>query len=125
MLNEIEDTHKIDKTRVYLTGLSMGGYGAWMLGIASPERFAAVVPICGGGQPSLACALKDVPIWAFHGSADPVVPVSETQKMVRALEACGGNVKFTIYPGVTHDSWSQTYADDALWQWLFEQEKGD
>lgn len=76
----------------------MGGYGTWRLAAAQPHRFAAIAPICGGGNPEDACKLKNLPVWAFHGARDGVVPLSESEKMVEALTKCGGNVKFTVYP---------------------------
>jgi predicted peptidase len=118
LLDSVLADHAVDLNRVYLTGLSMGGYGAWALGIAHPEMFAAVAPVCGGGEPDRVCALKNVPVWAFHGDADTVVELSESEKMVDALQACGGDVKFTIYPGVAHDSWTQTYANPELYDWF-------
>jgi predicted peptidase len=118
LLDHILATHAVDPTRVYLTGLSMGGYGVWALGSAYPDLFAAIAPICGGGDVDTVCALKDVPVWAFHGDLDTVVLLSESQKLVDALQACGGNVQLTIYPGIKHDSWTQTYDNPALYQWF-------
>jgi predicted peptidase len=121
LLDEIVASYAVDVDRVYLTGLSMGGYGAWHLGIQYPDRFAAVVPIAGGGDPGQVCALKDVPVRAFHGALDDVVAPGETQEMVAALEACDGDVQFTLYPDVYHDSWTQTYANPDLYEWLLDQ----
>ena len=118
LLDSVLAKYAVDPDRVYLTGLSMGGYGAWALGIQHPEMFAAVVPICGGGEPDAVCALKNVPVWAFHGDADTVVKISESEQMVEALQACGGDVNFTVYPGVEHDSWTQTYANPGLYEWF-------
>jgi predicted peptidase len=110
---------RIDPTRVYVTGLSMGGYGTWRLVAAHPERFAAAVPICGGGEPqSMAASLRRVPIWAFHGERDNVVPLPESDKMVDAVRRAGGDVRLTVYRDVEHDSWTQTYNNEALYQWL-------
>ena len=118
------ETHNVDPDRVYLTGLSMGGYGSWALAAEAPELFSAVAPICGGGDPRTADQLKDLPIWVFHGDDDGVVPLSESKKMVDAVKEVGGeNIKFTIYEGVGHDSWIQAYDDDALYQWLLEQKR--
>ncbi len=86
-----------------------------------PERIAAAVPICGGGDPSLAGKFKDVPVWAFHGEADPVVPVKTTREMITALEQAGGQPKATFYPEVNHDSWTRTYDDPELIRWMFGQ----
>jgi predicted peptidase len=118
LLDEVVATYAVDVERVYLTGLSMGGYGAWYLAIEHPERFAAVVPIAGGGDPAKVCALEEVPIWAFHGALDDVVSPEESEEMVNALKACGGNVQFTLYPDTYHDSWTQTYENPELYQWL-------
>lgn len=123
LLNEITATYAVDIDRTYLTGLSMGGYGAWHLATLYPERFAAVVPICGGGPwflgfPDRVCALKDVPVWAFHGAKDDTVPLRESELMVTTLKACGGNVRFTVYPDAGHDSWTQTYDNPELYEWL-------
>lgn len=114
----------VDPDRVYLTGLSMGGRGSWALAAKTPERFAAVIPICGGGKPRTASQLLNVPIWAFHGDADRVVPVDETKEMVKSIKEQGGEkVKMTIYPGVNHNSWSRTYANPEIYQWLLKQRR--
>lgn len=113
--------HPIDPKRIYVTGLSMGGFGTWEILSRAPKRFAAAIPICGGGNPGRVAAYREVPIWAFHGEADPVVPVSATRDMISALEKAGGTPKATYYPGVGHDSWTQTYADPEVIKWLFEQ----
>ena len=118
LLDDVIARYRVDERRVYLSGLSMGGYGTWSLACARPERFAAIAPICGGGNRLLAHKLKDVPVWAFHGAADDVVPLAESQKMVKALDACGGSVKLTVYPHAGHDSWTATYADPGLYAWL-------
>jgi predicted peptidase len=132
-----------DKRRVYLTGLSMGGYGTWQEGANHPRRFAALVPICGGvklpvhlaalagvtsfsqesSDPYLAVAraIGNTPVWAFHGAADPVVPVTESQKLVEALKKVGGNVRYTEYEGIGHNSWDKAYADQDLMVWLLSQ----
>lgn len=118
LLDEAIANHRVDPNRVYLTGLSMGGYGAWSLAIAFPDTFAAVAPICGGGLTEWVWILRKVPVWAFHGADDPIVPLQQGQRMVDALRAAGGDVKFTVYPGVGHDSWTQTYANPELYRWL-------
>lgn len=120
LLDEVVAKFPIDPDRVYLTGLSMGGYGAWALAIKHPERFAAVVPISGGGNPARVCALKDLPVWAFHGARDSVVPVRHSEQMAQALQACGGKVTLTIYPDATHDAWTRTYANPDLYEWLLQ-----
>jgi predicted peptidase len=123
LLDRIEATLAVDTKRIYLTGLSMGGYGTWHLAAMHPRRFAAIAPICGGGLPydgfpERACILKDVPVWAFHGAQDPVVPLEESEKMVDALRACGGDVRFTVYPDAEHDSWTEAYNTPELYTWL-------
>jgi predicted peptidase len=101
----------------------MGGFGSWTLAAESPSRFAAVVPICGGGDPADASQLKDIPIWVFHGGKDPTVPIQRSQEMVDALKKVGGNVKFTIFPEAGHDSWTQAYAMPELYDWLLQQHR--
>ncbi|NNF23001.1 MAG: phospholipase [Saprospiraceae bacterium] len=122
-LKEILSGNNVDLNRIYLTGLSMGGYGTFAWSIAYPERFAALAPVCGGGDPEKAGAIKDIPTWVFHGAKDNVVPLIRSQEMVDAIKAAGGNPQFTIYPEADHDSWSETYANEAFWTWLFAQEK--
>ncbi len=121
LLNEIKSTHPIDPKRVYLTGMSRGGYGAWRLAIQNPDHFAAVVPVCGGGALPYVKRLKSVPIWVFHGAKDPVIPLEESQRLVQELKRVGGNVKFTIYPEADHDAWTETYDSPDLYSWLMEQ----
>lgn len=116
----ISSNHQINTNQIYLTGLSMGGYGTWGWSIANPDRFAAIAPVCGGGDPTEVCKIKRVPTWVFHGAKDAVVPISESEKMVKALEKCDGNVKFTVYPEAEHDSWSQTYSNPELFTWFLQ-----
>ncbi len=118
LLDEVMASCRVDERRVYLTGLSMGGYGTWGMACERPERFAAIAPICGGGNRLLAHALKHVPVWAFHGAKDNVVPLAESERMVNAVKACGGKARLTVYPEASHDSWTSTYADPALYKWL-------
>lgn len=125
MLDEASRALPVDGSRVYLTGISMGGYGVWRLAVEHPDRFAALAPICGYGTPSKgfpkrACVLKDVPIWVFHGARDEVVPVEESRVLVDALKGCGGKVRFTVYPDAGHDSWTRTYGNPALYDWFLE-----
>jgi predicted peptidase len=124
LVDHVVKNMNIDPTRVYVTGLSMGGYGTWRLVAKHPERFAAAVPICGGGEPqSWAASMRRVPIWAFHGARDQVVPLSESQKMVDAVRGAGGQVQFTVYPDVEHDSWTQTYENEEVYEWLLSHRK--
>jgi predicted peptidase len=125
LLDELLATEPIDPTRVYLTGLSLGGEGTWYLGATHPERFAALVPICGRSFPDRAPALAKaaVPIWVFHGTDDAVVPVTATETMVEKLKKAGGKVRMTLYPGVGHDSWTQTYENPEVFEWLLAQRR--
>ena len=118
LLDHLLASYRIDPDRVYLTGLSMGGYGTWAGIAAHPDRFAAAAPICGGGDPESAKTIGALPIWAFHGDADEVVPVERSLEMVAAVNAGGGNAKLTLYPGVGHDSHTRTYADPELYRWF-------
>ncbi|MBI3683380.1 MAG: prolyl oligopeptidase family serine peptidase [Acidobacteria bacterium] len=132
-----------DTTRLYLTGLSMGGFGTWAIAAKYPGKFAAYAPVCGGIrlparvaalQPQNAGASEDpyaetakkvgtTPVWVFHGDADPVVPVSESRKMVEAIKAAGGNVRYSEYEGVGHNSWDRAYREPEFPVWLFSQER--
>ena len=120
LLDEIVANYAVDEARIYLTGLSMGGYGTWSLAMAYPRLFAAIAPICGGGFPEFVSVLKSVPVWAFHGAEDKTVKLEASQRMVDALRACGGDVRFTVYPGVGHDSWTRTYDNPELYQWFLQ-----
>ncbi len=116
--------YPVDESRIYLTGVSMGGYGSFAIAASDSERFAAVVPVCGGGQPeTMAPRLRSVPLWVFHGAADDVVPVDRSREMVAAIRAAGGDVRYTEYPGVGHASWDVAYREQALSDWLFAQRK--
>jgi len=133
LLDEVCGKFPVDASRIYLTGLSMGGFGAWNLAVAYPERFAAVAPICGGGDPyppygydeRRAQALKVLPIWTFHGALDTVVKMEETDRMVRILRHFGCSIEFTVYPGAGHDCWTQTYENPKLYEWFLSQRKPD
>ena len=124
LTDEIIAKYKLDRDRVYLTGLSMGGFGTWDTAIAYPDRFAAIAPVCGSGNPYRAPALKNVPTWVFHGEQDQAVPVAASAQMVSVLKQVGGEVKFTRYPNVGHDSWTQTYAHRALYDWFLQHKRG-
>jgi predicted peptidase len=109
----------VDPDRIYVTGLSMGGYGTWRLAAAYPERFAAAVPICGGGDPAaLAKPLSKVPIWAFHGAKDTTVLPKESQAIVDAVRQEHGDIEYTVYPEANHDSWTETYNNPKVYDWL-------
>lgn len=143
-LEQTIDEFNVDQSRVYLTGLSLGGYGTWHLALAHPDRFAAIVPVCGGlVQPETsqnvrtsplvegrsnpwefaASKLSRLPVWIFHGADDGVLPVSESRKMEDALSVLGSPVRYTEYPGVGHNAWDRAYADREMWQWLFSQSR--
>jgi predicted peptidase len=122
-LKDFLGRYNIDKKRVYLTGLSMGGDGTWRLAALQSKLFAAIVPICGIDKANSASKLKDIPIWAFHGANDDIVPVKESRKVVNAIKALGGNAKLTVYPDADHNAWDQAYKTKELYEWLFAQRK--
>lgn len=117
--------YRIDASRVYLTGLSMGGFGTWEAITQMPDRFAAAVAICGGGLPLGIEPAASVPVWAFHGAMDTVVPIAQSVGMVRALREAGGDVRFTVYPDAGHDAWSETYANPEVYDWLLSHRLGE
>lgn len=123
LLDEIEEQHRVDADRIYVTGLSMGGFGTWALAAYEAQRFAAIAPICGGGETYWARDMEGLPVWAFHGDQDEGVPVERTLQMIEALRARGGDPQMTIYPGVEHDSWTQTYENPELYEWLLRQRR--
>lgn len=112
-------TPYMDKSRIYLTGNSMGGFGTWELAMLRPQIFAAIVPICGGGMPWNAPTLKDMPVWAFHCENDPGVNVQETKKMIAALGKCTQvDVRVTYFPSDSHDAWTAAYQNPDVYEWL-------
>jgi predicted peptidase len=147
LLEHVQATHAVDPRRIYLTGISMGGFGVWQYGLEHPRRFAALVPIAGGygyhvetvylggGQSEIAltidpeppahlCDLAQTPVWVFHGEQDLGIPHEQTADvLVDALQACGGAVRYTLYPDAGHDAWTETYQDPALYAWLLEQQR--
>jgi len=123
LVDEMIDQYRVNKKRVYVTGLSMGGFGTWELAKRFPEKFAAAAPICGGGSTKQIERLNDVPVWAFHGAKDDVVLLEESERMVEALSEVGGNVKLTVYPDANHDSWTETYNNPDFYTWLLSQKK--
>lgn len=125
LLNELQSKFRVDPRRIYVTGLSMGGYGTWSLALRHPQYFAAVAPICGGGDrirallPEQQEALKTLGVWAFHGAKDNVVALSESERMVDALKKAGvTDLQLTIYPEAGHDSWTQAYNEPTFFEWL-------
>ncbi|GAB4204719.1 MAG: prolyl oligopeptidase family serine peptidase [Roseiflexaceae bacterium] len=124
LLDRVESECRVDRNRVYVTGMSMGGSGTWRLAARYPERFAAIVPICGRSGQTDARLLKHLPAWVFHGANDRVVPVRESIRMVSALRSHGSEVRFTLYPHADHDCWTETYADPQLYDWLLSIRRG-
>jgi predicted peptidase len=132
LLDHVEREFRVDTERVYLTGLSMGGYATWTLGLAYPERFAAIAPMCGGGnmidpivtrndKPE---AFLSLPVWAFHNDGDPTVPLTESTRMVDALRKLGcAEVKLTVYPSNKHDCWTQSYENQELYDWFLQHKR--
>jgi predicted peptidase len=118
LLDEVVAEYRVDEDRIYLTGLSMGGFGTWALAAVHPERFAAIAPICGGGDPKQAERLKGLPTWVFHGAKDPTVPLARSEEMVKAVKEAGGDVQFTVYPEAGHDAWTETYNNPELYEWF-------
>ena len=123
LLDEIVEKYPVDPRRVILMGLSMGANGTWLLACKAPQKFAAVVPVCGWGDwlldfPDRVSAMKSVPVWAFHGEEDDVIPVEESRKMIDALNACGGEAELTTYPDIAHESWDLAFAEKKLYTWL-------
>ena len=118
LLNEIVSKYRIDINRIYVTGYSMGGMGTWALAAMYPDRFAAIAPICGYGDPKNAEKIAHLPIWVFHGAKDPALPVKVSEAMVDALKEAGSQVKFTVYPDADHDAWTLTYENPELYEWF-------
>lgn len=118
VLDEVERTCAVDPERVYLTGISMGGFGAWQLACAHPDRFAAVAPIAGWGIEGLAPNARHVPIWAFHGADDRLVPADWAQRMKDEMDRAGGSMRLTIYPKTGHNAWTRTYEKADLFEWF-------
>lgn len=123
LIAAIQKEFSIDAKRIYLTGLSMGGFGTWDLLARRPELFAAAVPVCGGADETTAEKIKHIPTWAFHGAKDDVVKPERSQRMIAALEKAGARPWYTEYPDVGHDSWNPAYKDPELFRWLFAQKK--
>lgn len=123
LLDEIVEKYKVDRDRIYVTGLSMGGFGTWTLAAYTPDRFAAIVPICGGGEPYWTKTLAHLPAWIFHGAKDGVVPLQRSEHMLQAMKKNGANAKLTVYPEAGHDSWTASYANPELYAWLLAQKR--
>ncbi|MEO6231891.1 MAG: prolyl oligopeptidase family serine peptidase [Ferruginibacter sp.] len=123
LLNFIKENYQVDREKIYLTGLSMGGFGTWAFALKYPNEFAAIVPICGGGDTTELWKLRHMPIHCFHGALDHSVPVVRSEEMVAAVRKYNNNVQFTVYPDLDHNSWERTYNNDSLYDWLLNQSK--
>jgi predicted esterase len=124
LLQQVKQTYRVDDQRIYLTGLSMGGFGTWALAMKHPEEFAAIAPVCGGGDTANAWKLRNIPVWCFHGALDNVVPIAGSENMVRATSRFNKKVRFTVYPNKDHNSWDTTYnTNDSFYDWLLKQRK--
>ena len=121
LLDEMELTYRVDRNKIYVTGLSMGGHATWELALRQPNRFAAIAPVCGWADTSKANTISKIPIWVFHGAKDNVVPVNAAEDMVKDLKNYSSKVKLTIYPEANHDSWTETYNNEELYEWFLEQ----
>jgi len=125
VLDDVIKTYRIDQSRIYATGLSMGGYGVWEMIIRCPDFFAAAAPIAGGGIPSHGRYISQLPVWVFHGKEDEAVPISESRNMVKYLKKNEGNVKFTVYPKAGHvETWQKAYEGSKLFDWFLDHQKG-
>ncbi|MEW6665628.1 MAG: prolyl oligopeptidase family serine peptidase [Thermodesulfobacteriota bacterium] len=118
LVDHVLEHHDIDPKRVYVTGLSMGGFGTWVLAGEYPERFAAIAPVCGPYASIDPVRLRHTPVWCFHGAMDDVVPVEHSIHMVRRIRDAGGQVRFTVYPDAGHDSWTRSYERPDLYEWF-------
>jgi predicted peptidase len=123
LISVLPKEYSIDEQRIYVTGLSMGGYGTWDLLARRPDLFAAAVPICGGGDETQAAKMARVPVWVFHGARDTVVKPARSRNMVEALKKAGGEPRYTEYPEQGHDSWVPAYKDPEMFRWLFAQKR--
>ena len=118
VLEDVVARYDVDPARISLTGISMGGFGTWSYAITRPRKFFRMAPVCGGGMSWRCAALKNIPVWAFHGDADDDVPPVYSQLMVDAVNKNGGDAKLTLYPGVDHFSWDRAYLKSNLLDWL-------
>ena len=123
LCDKVAAQYPVDQARIYIAGLSMGGYGTWEAIQRKPDYFAAAMPVCGGGDEKLAERIRNVPVWAFHGDKDPTVPPERSRAMIAAMKKCGGTPLYTEYDGVGHDSWTRTFANPDVLRWLFDQKK--
>ncbi len=123
LIEALQKKLTVDKTRTYITGYSMGGFGTWEAIERRPDLFAAAVPICGGGDETRATRITDMPVWAFHGALDQIVKVGRSRNMVNAIVAAEGVPRYTEYPSINHFSWGLAYSDPSMFEWLFIQRK--
>ncbi|MDF1661429.1 MAG: alpha/beta hydrolase-fold protein [Planctomycetota bacterium] len=128
LLDEFLGSYPVDRSRIYLTGVSMGAETSWLLALQNPDLFAAFVPVCGRGPwwadfPNVAGELNRLPIWAFHGDADTIMPVQHSRALVARVNDCGGSARYTEYEGVDHDSWNRAFKEDEMYDWLFQQRR--
>ncbi len=124
ILEEVIRDYAVDRERIYLTGTSRGGFGVWSLAVRYPQKWAAIVPICGGGDPQSAEAIKHIPCWCFHGADDNVIEVGQSRRMIEALQAAGARPRYTEYPDAGHSCWGRAYTTPELWEWLRHQRSG-
>lgn len=125
LTEQVKQSHRVDADRVYLTGLSMGGFGTWETATEYPDTYAALIPICGGAGVRFVMAdrIQHIPEWIFHGAKDPVVEPSFSKRMFDVLTKLNAQVKFTLYPDALHDCWTATYDNPEVWDWLFQQQR--
>jgi len=123
LIDNIIESYNVDTDKVSISGISMGGFGTWEMGISYPELFSAIAPVCGGGMSWRCENLKNMPIWAFHGDMDDVVPLKNSVEMVDAVNKIGGNAKLTIFHNVGHNSWEETYTATNVVEWLISKNK--
>ena len=120
LIDRVEADYAVDPDRICITGLSMGGFATWALALLYPRRFAAVAAVCGGGETYRLEPIRHLPVWAFHGAKDEIVPLRRSQEMADKLKALGGDVRLTIYPDAEHDSWTETYDNPELYEWFLQ-----
>lgn len=125
LIDNVAESYNVDRDRISITGISMGGYGTWEMGMAFPNFFSAIAPICGGGLSWRCDVIKDVPIWAFHGDRDDVVPLRNSMEMVDRVNQFGGNARLTIFHNVDHNSWEEAYTSSNVIEWLISKKRKD
>ena len=125
LIDKVAKDYNADMSRISITGISMGGFGTWEMGLTFSNFFSAIAPVCGGGLSWRCENLKNTPVWAFHGDADGTVPPKNSLEMVDSVNAKGGKAKLTIFHGVGHDSWDSAYLDTTVVDWLLSQKRDD